>query len=195
MASSTKQAKKEIINPVDLIQNHNEEHYAHYKNGIALVKESQEQLDNALETMDGKIIGCIRDNEETYHNAVMKYLKDKEQELKNVLYRLDAKNNQNDSKDLLIGKLHALVSKIESDGQTLLDKLRQNEDETRLMKEAMHESTQDRSFMVEKLKKEKRTSRKQENLIKTLKDKNDRLEAAFKVKEEEIKKLELKLMR
>ena len=57
----------------------------------------------------------------------MKYLKDKEEELRTVLRRLDQKNNQFDGKDLLIGKLHALVNKIESDGQTLLGRIRTNE--------------------------------------------------------------------
>ena len=57
----------------------------------------------------------------------MKYLKDKEEELKTVLRRLDQKNNQYDGKDMLIGKLHALVNKIEADGQALLGRLRKNE--------------------------------------------------------------------
>lgn len=145
--------------------------------------------------MDAKIVDRIKENEQTYHSAVMRYLKQKEKELKTVLTRLDAKNNQNDSKDLLIGKLHALVNKIESDGQKLLGKLKTNEEETRLVREAMQEMTHDRSFMIDKVRSEKRTRRQQENLIKTLVEKNERLETAFKAKEDEIKKLELKLMR
>ena len=77
--------------------------------------------------MDQGILDRIRENETEYHQAVMKYLKDKEEELRTVLRRLDQKNNQFDGKDLLIGKLHALVNKIESDGQALLGRIRTNE--------------------------------------------------------------------
>ena len=91
------------------------------------MNESNAQLNEALESMDQGILDRIRENETEYHQAVMKYLKDKEEELRTVLRRLDQKNNQFDGKDLLIGKLHALVNKIESDGQALLGRIRTSE--------------------------------------------------------------------
>lgn len=91
------------------------------------MNDSNAQLNEALESMDQGILDRIRENETEYHQAVMKYLKDKEEELRTVLRRLDQKNNQFDGKDLLIGKLHALVNKIESDGQALLGRIRTSE--------------------------------------------------------------------
>lgn len=40
---------------------------------------------------------------------------------------------------MLIGKLHALVNKIEADGRELLNRLRLNESELRQMRELMDE--------------------------------------------------------
>ena len=91
------------------------------------MNDSNAQLNEALESMDQGILDRIQENETEYHQAVMKYLKDKEEELRTVLRRLDQKNNQFDGKDLLIGKLHALVNKIESDGQALLGRIRTSE--------------------------------------------------------------------
>ena len=89
----------------------------------------------------------------------MKYLKDKEEELRTVLRRLDQKNNQFDGKDLLIGKLHALVNKIESDGQALLGRMRTNETKNKEIKETVDEMNRDKAFIVEKIRKEKRKGR------------------------------------
>ncbi len=60
---------------------------------------------------------------------MQKYLRSKEHELRTVLKKLESKNDNSDGKDALIGKLHALVNKIEADGRELLIRLRLNEDE------------------------------------------------------------------
>jgi len=145
--------------------------------------------------MDGKILGRIRENEHTYHAAVMKYLKDKELELRSVLKRMDDKNSMADGKDFLIGKMKTLVNKIEADGSAILGRLRLKEESSKEIKEAMQEMTRDHSFLTDKVRKEKRNCRQQENLILTLKEKNERLEVAVTAKDQEIRDLELKLLR
>lgn len=89
----------------------------------------------------------------------MKYLRNKEEELRTVLRRLDQKNNEHDGKDMLIGKLHALINKIESDGRALLERLRANESKQKEVKETVDEMNRDKAFIVEKIRKEKRKSR------------------------------------
>lgn len=89
----------------------------------------------------------------------MKYLRDKEEEIKTVLRRLDEKNNQYDGKDVLIGKLHTLVGKIEADGSALLGRLNKNEGELKQVKDNMEEMQRDKNFIFGKIKKEKRKCR------------------------------------
>ena len=60
---------------------------------------------------------------------------------------------------MLIGKLHALVNKIESDGQTLLGRLRTNEEKQREIKDTVDEMNRDKAFVTEKIRKEKRKGR------------------------------------
>ena len=105
--------------------------------------------------MDETILRRIRENEHTYHTAVMKYLKDKEQELRTVLKRMNEKFAMVDGKDVLIAKMYTLVNKIEADGRALLDRLKRNEESTRVIKDVMEEMTRDRTFMIDKVKKEK----------------------------------------
>ena len=53
----------------------------------------------------------------------------------------------------------------------------------------------DKVFITEKIRKEKRKGRQQGNLILSLKDQNNRMMAILKAKDEEMKKLEIKLLR
>ena len=53
----------------------------------------------------------------------------------------------------------------------------------------------DKAFIVEKIRKEKRKGRQQGNLILNLKQENTRLKVNLDAKDEEIKKLEIKLLR
>ena len=53
----------------------------------------------------------------------------------------------------------------------------------------------DKAFIVEKIRKEKRKSRQQGNVILSLKAENDRLKANLAARDAEIKKLEVKLLR
>ena len=145
--------------------------------------------------MDNKILERIRENESEYHRTVMKYLKDKEEEIKTVLRRLDQKNNQSDGKDILISKLHNLVSKIEADGSALLGRLNRNEGELKTIRDNMDEMHRDKNFIVGKIKMEKRKVRQQANLIITLKGHNEQMKAAVEAKDKEIKSLEIKLLR
>ena len=108
--------------------------------------------------MDDKILSRIRENEQEYHTAVMRYLKEKEIEIRTVLRKLDEKNNQVDGKDLLIGKLHNLINKFEEDGRALINRLTKNEGELRQLRDNMNETSRDKAFLVEKLKKEKRVN-------------------------------------
>ena len=87
--------------------------------------------------MDAGILKRIRENEHEYHATVMKYLHEKESELRGVLKRLEEKNTNTDGKDILISKLNMLVNKFESDGRDLLRRVRKNEDEHRQMKHNM----------------------------------------------------------
>ena len=106
--------------------------------------------------MDSGIINRIRENEKEYHGAVMKYLREKESELRNVLRRLDEKNNQSDGKDILIGKLHTLVSKIEADAKFLMTKMNNNMAEIGIVRDTMTDMNRDHAFLKEKVRKEKR---------------------------------------
>lgn len=180
---------------VDLKYRNKGTYYNEYQKSKKLVKDSEDQLNAVIETMDEKILQRIRENEHTYHAAVMKYLKEKEQELRTVLKRMEDKSAMVDGKDILIGKMHTLVNKIEADGRALLDRLKRNEESTREIRDVMDEMTRDHAFMIDKVKKEKFKCRKQQNLILTLKEKTTRLEIALTARDKEIKDLELKLLR
>lgn len=96
---------------------------------------------------------------------------------------------------MLIGKLHALVNKIEADGRELLNRLKLNESELRQMRELMDEEQHNKNFLVDKVRKEKQSSRQQQNIIVTLKNQNDQMKASIETKDNEIKELELKVLR
>ena len=68
-------------------------HYGQYRDAKKLVVESNAKLNDALEELDAGILEKVRENESEYHKAVMKYLHEKEEELRTVLHRLDQKNN------------------------------------------------------------------------------------------------------
>ena len=136
------------------------QHYDKYTAAKQLVKDSKQQLDGAISYLDDRILVRIRENEKECQGQVMKYLRTKEWELKSVLKRLDIKNDNSDCKDALIGKLHTLVNKIEADGRELLIRLRMNEDEMHQMKDQMDDDSHDKKFLIEKVRKEKQSSRK-----------------------------------
>ena len=75
--------------------------------------------------MDAQIVSRIKQNEIEYRKTVQKYLKDKEVALKRVLEKLSQRNDVPDVKDKLISKLNQLISKLESDGQVVLKKVRE----------------------------------------------------------------------
>ena len=143
---------------IDLKYKHKGKHYQLYKDVTRLVNTTNKQLKSAIEDMDDKILTRIRENEQEYHTAVMRYLKEKEIEIRTVLRKLEEKNSQVDGKDLLIGKLHNLIGKFEEDGKALIARLTKNEGELRLLRETMNEMSKDKAFLVEKVKKEKRVN-------------------------------------
>ena len=98
-----------------------------------LVSNANKSLNGAIEGMDDQILSRIRENETEYHTAVMRYLKEKEIEIRTVLRKLDEKNNQVDGKDVLISKLHNLINKFEDDGKALIGRLTKNEKELKLL--------------------------------------------------------------
>ena len=77
-----------------------------------------------------------------------------------MLKRMEDKSAMVDGKDILIGKMHTLVNKIEADGRALLDRLKRNEESTREIRDVMDEMTRDHAFMIDKVKKEKFKCRK-----------------------------------
>ena len=121
-----------------------------------LVSNANKSLNGAIEGMDDQILSRIRENETEYHTAVMRYLKEKEIEIRTVLRKLDEKNNQVDGKDVLISKLHNLINKFEDDGKALIGRLTKNEKELKLLQDAMDDTNKDKAFLTEKIKKEKR---------------------------------------
>ena len=80
---------KQEEDEVDIRYALNGKHYGQYRDAKKLVAESNVKLNEALEEMDQGILSRIRENETEYHQAVMKYLHDKEEELRTVLRRLD----------------------------------------------------------------------------------------------------------
>ena len=126
---------REVLDEVDVKYSGKGQHYAHYQDNKNLMKESHVQIDEAMESIDDKILQRIRQTEKDYHQQVVKYLHEKETELRTVIQRLEEKNLNTDGKDVLISKLHKLINKIESDGRVLLGRLRTNEEELRLMRD------------------------------------------------------------
>ena len=120
---------KQLEDEIDLAYKHKGVHYELYSKSTQLVKNSRQDLENALEKMDAQIVSRIKCNEIEYRKIVQKYLKDKEQALKRVLGKLAQSNDVPDGKDKLISKLNQLVNKLESDGQVVLKKASEAQEE------------------------------------------------------------------
>ena len=84
---------------VDIDYKHKGAHYKQYSDDKKLVADSRNELNTYLEEIDDKIMNKIHENELAYRQVVMKYLRDKENELKVVLRRLSDKNLKGDAKD------------------------------------------------------------------------------------------------
>ena len=145
--------------------------------------------------MDKGILKRIKDSEQEYHGQVTKFLKEKENELKSVLRKLEEKNLNTDGKDMIIKNLRDVIQKIESDGLELSKQLKREEHRLRAAKERNYEECHDKAFMKESLKNAKLKCRTQQSLLANIQNENTHLKAAVTVKDKEIKTLELKLLR
>ena len=116
---------KQLEDEIELAYKHKGAHYSLFTKSTQLVKDSRQDLENALDQMDAQIVSRIKQNEIEYRKTVQKYLKDKEVALKRVLEKLSQRNDVPDVKDKLISKLNQLISKLESDGQVVLKKVRE----------------------------------------------------------------------
>ena len=98
-----------------------------YFDGMDVVEKGKQQLDAEINKIDELTLSAIKENEKKYHDAVMRYLKKKEKDLRYLIGELANKESSRDDKDLVIEKLKTQISMLESDGGALIKRLTSTE--------------------------------------------------------------------
>jgi len=105
-----------------------------YKQSVEFLDSAAEHFDEAIGQLDENIIGFIKKQEKQYLDAIMFYLKRKEQEFKDVLIKLEKKYDEQDAKDIIIQKMRYLIKQLESDGMDAIRRIKQHDQDYRTMR-------------------------------------------------------------
>jgi hypothetical protein len=79
------------------------------------VKRIRDDLDNIIEGLDGKLDNVLKRQEEDYLKGYTIYVKQKEQELQQLIVNLNERNKNTTLKDTIINNLQQSIKKLNED--------------------------------------------------------------------------------